>query len=122
MENHNPLTEKIIACCFDVHSELGPGFNEKIYHNAVKLALEKSGLQQETEKIFTVFFQNKKVGSLKLDLVVEKKIIVEIKAIIGDMPDIFKYQIISYLKIAKLNVGLLINFGNKSCQIKRFMY
>ena len=49
MENRDPLTEKIIACCFKVHSELGPGFNEGIYHNALKLALEEAGLKYQTE-------------------------------------------------------------------------
>lgn len=122
METRDSLTEKIIACCFKVHSELGPGFNEKIYHNALKLALEETSLGYETERNFTISFRNKNIGSLKLDLVVEKKIVVEIKAIIGNIPDIFQYQILSYLKASKLTIGLLVNFGNKSCQVKRFIY
>jgi len=73
MENKDPLTEKIIACCFNVHSELGPGFNEKIYHNALKLALKETGLEYQTEKEFPVSFKNKRVGSLKLDLIADKK-------------------------------------------------
>ena len=122
MEDRDPLTEKIIACCFKVHSELGPGFNERIYHNALKLALEEADLKYQTEKEFTVFFQDKKVGSLKLDLTVEGKAIIELKALTGNIPDVFKYQLLSYLKVSNLHVGLLVNFGNKSCQVKRFMF
>lgn len=121
MEERDPLTERIIACCFKIHSELGPGFNEKIYHNALQVALKDAGLKYDTEKEFSVFFQDKKVGSLKLDLMVQDEVIVEVKAITGNIPDVFKYQVLSYLKVSKLDVGLLVNFGNKSCQIKRLM-
>ncbi len=121
MENRDPLTEKIIACCFKVHSELGPGFNEKIYHNALILALKEASLKYETEKEFIVYFQNKKIGCLKLDLIVQDKVIVEVKALTGNIPDVFRYQLLSYLKVSNLHVGLLVNFGNKSCQVKRFM-
>jgi GxxExxY protein len=121
MKEKDPLTEKIISCCFKVHSELGPGFKEKVYHNALRLALEEKGIKYETEKEFKVWFQNKKIGSLKLDLIIEDKVIVEIKALTGYIPEVFNYQLLSYLKVSNLHVGLLINFGNKSCQIKRFI-
>ena len=122
MENvKDPLTEKIIACCFRVHNELGPGFAEKIYHKALMIAFEDADLAYEAEKTFNVFFQDKKVGSFRLDLLVEGKVIVEIKALTGNVPEVFKYQVLSYLKASGLHVGLLINFGNKSCHIKRFV-
>ena len=117
----DPLTEKIIACCFRVHNELGPGFAEKIYHKALMIAFEDAGLAYEAEKTFKVFFQDKKVGSFRLDLLVEGKVIVEIKALTGNVPEVFKYQVLSYLKASGGHVGLLINFGNKSCHIKRFV-
>ena len=117
----DPLTEKIIACCFKVHNELGPGFAEKIYHKALMIAFEDAGLAYEAEKTFKVFFQDKKVGSFRLDLLVEGKVIVEIKALTGNVPEVFKYQVLSYLKASGGHVGLLINFGNKSCHIKRFV-
>lgn len=122
MENKDPLTEQIIACCFKVHNELGPGFNERIYHKALKIALKEDNLKYETEKEFAIFFEDKKVGSLRLDLIVEDKVIVEVKAFTGNMPDVFKYQILSYLKVSNLKVGLLVNFGSKSCQVKRYMF
>ncbi|MDD5454965.1 MAG: GxxExxY protein [Candidatus Ratteibacteria bacterium] len=121
MENKDILTEKIIACCFKIHSELGPGFNEKIYHNALKIALQEKNLKYQTEKQFSVSFQDEKVGSLKLDLIVENKVVVEVKALTGHIPEVFKHQVLSYLKVTGLHIGLLVNFGNKSCQVKRFM-
>lgn len=121
MKERDPLTERIIFCCYKVHSELGLGFNEKIYHNALKLAFEQEGLEYETERRFDVCYQKKKVGNLISDLIVEDKVIVEVKAITGNIPDVFKYQLLSYLKISNLKIGLLVNFGNKSCQVKRLI-
>jgi len=117
----DPLTEKIIAGCFEVHNELGAGFKESVYHNALKIALEKEGLKFETEKTIELEFQGKKVGKFRLDLIVENKVVVEVKSMEGYIPDVFKGQILSYLKASGLSVGLLINFGNKSCYIKRFV-
>jgi GxxExxY protein len=113
------LTEKIIEACFEVHRELGPGFQEIIYHNALKLALSKKGLTFETEKEFEVRFFNKVIGTHRVDLVVERKVIVEIKAVAGRLPELFKAQVISYLKASGLEIGLLINFGNEKLDIKR---
>ena len=122
MKNRDPLTERIIACCYRVHSELGPGFNEKIYHAALKFALNQEGLKFETEKRFEVYYRDNKVGYLIIDLVVENGAIVEVKALTGNVPDVFKYQVLSYLKASNLKVGLLVNFGNKSCQVRRFVF
>lgn len=115
------LTERIIGCCFKVHRVLEPGFNEKIYHNALKLLFDQEGLQYRTEKEFEVCYLNKRVGSFRADLVVENEVIVEIKSLAGNIPALFGYQLLSYLKASKYHLGLLINFGNKSCQIKRVL-
>jgi GxxExxY protein len=122
MEETNSITERIIGCCFEVHREIGPGFNEKIYHNALRLLFDQNKLRYETEKEFEVSYLNKKIGSFRADLVVEGEIIVEIKSLEGNIPTIFERQLISYLKASGLHVGLLINFGNKSCQIKRVVF
>src|SRR4030066_494634 len=122
MENKDPLTEKIISCYFKVHNELGPGFKERVYHNALKIFLDEEGLEYETERVFEINIKGEKVGNLKLDLIVENKVVVELKAVVGYIPEVFKYQILSYLKVSRFNIGLLINFGNKSCQVKRFIY
>jgi len=121
MKEKDPLTERIISCCFKVHNELGPGFSEKIYHRALEIAFKENALSYETEKEFAVSFRDKKIGSLRLDLIVEGTVIVEAKALSGNIPDVFKYQLLSYLKVSGLNIGLLVNFGNKSCQVRRFV-
>lgn len=113
------ITEKIIANCFKIHSSLGPGFKEKIYHNALKMALGKDNIKYETEKEYSVFYEDKKVGKLKVDLIIESKVILEIKAVTGNIPVVFRDQLLSYLKVSGLSVGLLINFGNNSCQVNR---
>ena len=113
------LTGQIIACCYRVHTELGPGFREINYHNALKIALEESDLIYESEKVFEVYFSGIKVGTFFCDLMVEEKVIVEVKAVTGIMPVLFRNQVIAYLKASKLKTALLVNFGNKSCEVKR---
>jgi GxxExxY protein len=117
----DPLTSKIIKAYYQVHSQLGPGLAERIYVNALKIELTSLGLQYVTEKEFVVIYQNHNVGKFRVDLLVEDKVIVEIKAVEGKMPKIFETQVISYLKASGLNVGLLINFGNISCEVRRLM-
>jgi GxxExxY protein len=121
MQDKDQLTKRIIGCCFKVHKFLGPGFNEKVYHNALKLLFDKEGQQYEREMEFEVFCQNKKVGSFRADLVVQNEVIVEIKSLSSNIPVLFQHQLISYLKASDMHVGLLINFGNRSCQVKRVM-
>ncbi len=115
------LTERIIACAYKVHTELGPGFNEKIYHNALELALKQETLTYQTEENYNVSYQGKDVGRFKLDLIVESKVIIELKALTGNIPTVFELQVLSYLRASGYKVGLLINFGNKSCQVRRLM-
>ena len=121
IKTNDSLTEKIISCAYKVHSQLGLGFTEKIYHNALKIALKNANLKFETEKLFEVIYDNKKVGSLRLDLIAEDKVVIEVKSVIGSVADLFEAQVLSYLRITGCNVGLLINFGNKSCQVRRLM-
>lgn len=118
MEN-DKITEKIIGCCFKVHNELGPGFVERIYHNALKVELDKAKLNYNSEEDFSVFYDNERVGSFRCDFFIEGKVILEIKSVTGIMPILFQQQVVSYLKAASIETGLLINFGGKSVQVKR---
>jgi len=120
-ENRDPLTAKIIEACFSVHNELGPGFIERIYVNALKIALEKMNLKYITEKEFIVRYENQNVGKFRVDFFIEDNVIAEIKAVEGKMPKIFESQVISYLKASDIKVGLLINFGNRKCDVRRLM-
>lgn len=116
---HDPLTEKIIGCCYKVHSTLGPGFNEKIYSNALQRQLVTEYLSFVAEKEFNVFFDGGLVGKFRCDLFVEEKVIVELKSVTGISPKLFQNQLLSYLKASKIKTGLLVNFGNTSCEVKR---
>jgi GxxExxY protein len=116
------LTEKIIGCCFLVHRELGPGFNEKIYSNPLQITLTKENISFVAEKEFVVLFETKPVGKFRCDLLIENSVIVELKSITGYQPKLFQNQLISYLKASKIKTGLLINFGNTSCEVKRLSY
>jgi GxxExxY protein len=117
---HDPLTEKIIGCCFEVHKHLGPGFLEKIYSTALQHQLQLEGLAFEVEKEFLLYFKEKCVGKFRCDFFIEGKVIVEIKSFTGMyMPVLFQKQLLSYLKASNIKTGLLINFGNVSCSIKR---
>ena len=122
MKQGDKLTERIIGCCFRVHQDLGPGFNEKIYPNALRMLFEQEGLQYQTEKEFEVFYSKKKIGSFRADLVVEGQVIVELKSLTGNIPVLFQNQLLAYLRASGLHIGLLINFGNKSCQVKRVVF
>jgi len=122
MKERDQLTERIIGCCFKVHKDLGPGFNEKIYHNALMQLLDQKGIKYQTEKEFAVFYLDNKIGSFRADRVVEDEVILEVKSLAGNTPALFQNQLISYLRVSGLHIGLLINFGSKSCQIKRVVF
>jgi GxxExxY protein len=82
----DPLTGKIIEACYHVHNELGPGFVERIYMNALKIALEKQKLIFTAETEFVVRYAEQPIGKFRADLLVENKVIVELKAVEGKMP------------------------------------
>lgn len=119
--NRDPLTSKIIKACYQVHNQLGPGFNERIYANALKIELERLELRFNSEKEFSIRYEDRHIGKFRVDFLVEDKVIVEIKALEGKVPKIFESQVISYLKASGLEVGLLVNFGNRKCQVRRLM-
>ena len=82
---------------------------------------KQEGLKYQTEKSYKVSYQNEEVGRFRLDLVVEDKVIVEVKALTGNIPTVFELQVLSYLKASGYKIGLLVNFGNRSCQVRRLM-
>jgi GxxExxY protein len=116
---HDTLTEKIIGCCFEVHRSLGPGFNEKVYAKALQHQLKIENFSFIAEKEFNVIFKDQLVGNFRCDLFIENTVIVELKSVTGFIPKLFHVQLLSYLKASKVKTGLLINFGNASCEVKR---
>ena len=116
------LTKQVIGCCFTVHNSLGPGFPEKVYQAALTISLGESGLTVEREHRFSVSFKGQLVGDFHADLLVEQRLIVEVKAVTGPMPKVFSAQLLAYLKAATVPVGLLVNFGNVNCEVKRLVF
>ena len=99
-----------IDCGFVVHHELGPGYQEQLYANAMFIELAARGIPFECEKVFTIKYRERPVGRHWLDLVVRGCIVVEIKAV--KAPErVHQAQLMAYLKASQLRVGLLMNFG-----------
>lgn len=117
---HKDLTYKIIGILYKVHTDLGCGFTEKIYQRAIGIELEKENLSYESEKEFEVKYEGQVVGRYRLDLVIEDKVIVELKAV-ERMPKIYQEQLISQLKASPYEVGLLVNFGTPKLKYMRFV-
>jgi len=120
MLKHKELSEKIIAAAYAVHKELGHGFVEKVYKNALEIELRENGVKCNSEVPLNVSYHGQVVGDYFADLVVDDKIIVEIKAI-SDVVPIHEVQLVNYLKATGLHVGLLINFG-PSVKVKRRVF
>ena len=116
---HTELTGTIIGSAMKVHRVIGPGFPEIIYLRCLVIELRKRGLVCETEVSKDIFYEGENVGSRRLDLIVDGLVIVELKAIF-ELENLYFNQVTNYLKIFRIEVGLLINFGSKSLQYKRF--
>ncbi len=115
---YEELTSKILEACFQVSNELGAGFLESVYKNALLIALEQQGLIALAEQPLKVNFRNREVGQFYADILVDHKIIVEVKAVSG-LTDVHKAQVINYLKATGIEVGLLVNFGTPKLEFRR---
>lgn len=109
---HEQLTEVIIGAFYDVNNELGFGFLEKVYENALKLELESEGLKVDQQKSLTVYYNGSVVGVYQADLIVEDKVILELKCS-EILREEHEAQLLNYLKATDIEVGLLLNFGRK---------
>ncbi len=114
------LTGKIIGCAMEVHRILGNGFQEVIYQRALAIEMANQGLSFSREHEMEIHYKGKNIGLRRVDFFVEGKIMVELKAIV-QLEDVHLAQAINYLEAYKLDIGLLINFGNTSLQFKRVM-
>lgn len=113
------LTEAVLGCCFEVINELGAGFVESVYEKALLLALKQRGISAVNQHPLRVMFRNECVGDFYADIVVEGRVIVELKAVKALLPE-HQAQIINYLNATGITVGLLVNFGNPRLEFKRF--
>jgi GxxExxY protein len=114
------LTQKILEGAFAVHNTLGCGFLEKVYSNALLFELRNLGLHCEAEVPFKVKYKDFVVGDYCADLIVERRVLVELKACAG-LESVHEAQILNYLKASSIQVGLLMNFGKPKLQYRRFV-
>jgi len=116
---HSELTEKIIKSFYKVYNSLGYGFAEKVYENALYLELSEIGLNGKQQSPINVFYRGKIVGQYFADLIVEDRVILELKAS-ESLSSAHEAQLLNYLKATKIEVGLLLNFGQKPDYKRKF--
>jgi GxxExxY protein len=115
---HSKLTERIIGVSIEVVHELGAGFLEGVYHKAMLIALKDAGLEAEEHIPISVSFRGYEVGSFQPDVIVDGKVLLELKAVKA-LSGEHQAQVINYLKATGVDVGLLINFGRQKLEWRR---
>ena len=116
----NDITYKIYGAIYEVNRILGPGFLEKVYENALLIELHETGLKTENQVPIEVKYKGYSVGNYIADLLVEEKVIIELKTV-ENITKLHEAQLLNYLKATGVKVGLLVNFQNKKAQIKRMV-
>ena len=114
------ITRKVIGAAFEVHKTLGPGFLEKVYVNSLVTELAEARIKTAVEVGIPVQYKGYEVGQYYADIVVEENVICEIKAVAAISPA-HEAQLLNYLKATGVKVGLLLNFGSKSVEVKRMV-
>ena len=116
----NDVTYAINGAVFEINKILGPGFLEKVYENALVFELLKRGVKAESQVPIKVFYKRKVVGEYVADLLVEDKVIVELKTVEA-LDKIHEAQLLNYLKATGVRVGMLVNFKHPKAEIKRMV-
>jgi len=117
----DPLTYKIIGCAQKVHAALGNGFQEVIYQRALAIELRKADLAFSRELEMPIYYEGEEIGSRRVDFLIDDKVLVELKALTY-LEDVHLAQGLNYLVAYKLDLGLLINFGARSLEVKRLRH
>jgi GxxExxY protein len=115
---HEELTDKALGACFEVAHELGAGFLESVYEKALMVALRQKELHVEAQVPLKVTFRGVIVGEFFADILVENKLLIELKSVSALRPE-HQAQVINYLKATNIEVGLLVNFGNPRLDYRR---
>jgi GxxExxY protein len=116
----NDITYAINGAVFEVNRELGPGFLEKVYENAIMFELKKRGLKVQSQVPIQIRYKSQIVGDYIADILVEGQVIIELKTV-DQLLKIHEAQLLNYLKATGIKVGLLINFKGSKADIKRFV-
>ena len=109
-EHLNALSEAVIGACIEVHTILGPGLPESAYEEALAVELAHRGVAFERQALRMVHYKNRKVGEVRLDLVVDGKLVIELKSV-ETLSKLHESQVTTYLRVTGLHLGLLINFN-----------
>lgn len=109
MDHDYSVTGLVIGCAIAVHNQLGPGLKEESYEHALCEALARQNIRFERERTYRVRFETVAVGKYRPDLIVERTVVVEVKSV-DRLTPLFTSQVISYLKVTQLRVGLILNF------------
>jgi hypothetical protein len=117
---HSALTGKILGCAFEVHKNLGAGFQEVIYQRALQDEFVSEGINSVREFEMNVIYKDKIIGVRRVDFLVEGIISVEIKAV-SKLDDLHLNQAVNYLEVYNLEIGMLLNFGSKSLKYRRLI-
>lgn len=117
---HKKITDAVLKAYYDVYNDLGYGFLEKVYQNAMYFELKSLGYKVEAQKQIKVYFRNQLVGEYYADILIEEKIIIELKAC-ELLMNVHVAQLMNYLKATEIEVGLLLNFGEEP-EFKRIIY
>jgi len=117
---HRDLTKNIINAAYNVYNALGKGFLEKVYENALTIELKEKGINVIQQAPIITLYKNKIVGDYIADLLIEEKVIVELKAI-KELKKIHEVQLVNYLAATKIELGLLLNFG-ENFELKRKIF
>ena len=115
---HSQITQKILRAYFNVYNKLGYGFLEKLYENALMIELKNLGLNAIQQKPIKVCYQDIIIGEYFADLIIENKVICELKAT-TQLNEIHEIQLVNYLKATDVEVGLLLNFGQKPEYVRK---
>ncbi|MBP9664095.1 MAG: GxxExxY protein [Pyrinomonadaceae bacterium] len=115
---YEDLTSVILECCFEVSNELGAGFLESVYERSLVVAFSQRGLEVRAQTPLKVKFRNVIVGDFYADLIVEGKVLIELKTVIRILSE-HKAQVINYLNATGIEVGLLVNFANPKLEYYR---
>ncbi len=119
-DDEEQLSGRVIGSAIEVHRSLGPGFLESIYQEALTIQLALDGISHQVELEVSVPFKGREVGKQRLDFLVERQLVLELKSV-ADLSNAHKAQVRSYLKATGLRLGLLINFNQELLQVKRIL-
>ena len=117
---HKELSYKIIGLAMEVYNKLGYGFLEKVYENALMILFQREGIQAEQQVPIKVYFEGKIIGDYVADILVENKIILEIKSV-ENIIDLHRAQVLNYLTATGFHLAIILNFGKEKLEFERFV-